>query len=257
LHRALVAGLGVRVVRQGNRLRLRGVRISGLDRARLERLLYFHRLLTLVESVEGDVVECGVAFGAGLSMLASLVRVSGKDRHIWGFDSWQGLPAPTAEDYAPPAGHAGGESSSEASPRDGLITIKGHRFADVEGFFSEASPRDVVASLKANGFTDREIASMVTLVRGPFSETLSRFRGHKIALLRVDADLYQSHKQALTHLWPHVCVGGVLALDEYLDAEACPGVKLAIDEYFAELAPGSVVFHRDGPTSMSYAVKLA
>jgi O-methyltransferase len=47
-------------------------------------------------SGDGDVVEMGVAQGATSALLANEIRDSA--RHLWLYDSFQGLSAPTAED---------------------------------------------------------------------------------------------------------------------------------------------------------------
>lgn len=66
----------------------------------IKRFVYFAKLLERVEGVSGDVVECGVAWGRSLAILALLVRHGGTPRHLYGFDSFQGLSSPTGEDLA-------------------------------------------------------------------------------------------------------------------------------------------------------------
>ncbi len=62
LNRLMISTLGVRVV---------SARVKVIDKNWFDRLLYFQRLLDLLKGVEGDVVECGVASGNSLTMLAS------------------------------------------------------------------------------------------------------------------------------------------------------------------------------------------
>ena len=51
-------------------------------------------------NITGDIVECGVAQGGTASMMALVNKKLGKyERGKWFFDSYQGLPNPTKEDY--------------------------------------------------------------------------------------------------------------------------------------------------------------
>src|SRR3990167_9000120 len=59
---------------------------------------YFARLMRLIENVEGDIVECGVGAGRSLMYWLTLAYDSPKPRHLWGFDSFEGLPQPTEGD---------------------------------------------------------------------------------------------------------------------------------------------------------------
>ena len=222
INRLLVSSLGVRVVSTGR-----------LGKRWVDRLLYFQRLFDLLEGVEGDVVECGVASGTTLSILASLVRSSGINRHTWGFDSWQGLPEPDKEDLA--------LAKSCAK----------------KGMFGEANVEFVLENLRWCGFDDSEIKNRVTLVKGLFCDTLPCYRGPDIALLHIDADLYGSYKDALRYLWPKVSAGGIIAFDEYQEPDTWPGARQAIDEFFNQLAPGSVKLNKDALFNRYYAVKMA
>ncbi|MBA7716158.1 hypothetical protein ES703_125223 [subsurface metagenome] len=220
-NRLLVSSFGVRVVST-----------QRLGKGWVDRLLYFQRLFNLLESIEGDVVECGVASGYTLSMLASLVRSSGTDRHIWGFDSWEGLPEPSKEDL----------TSAKSLARKGLL--------------GDSSVELVLENLTWCGFDDSEIKNRITLVKGLFSDTLPKYRGSKIALLHIDVDLYESYKDALRFLWPKVSDGGIIAFDEYQAPDTWPGAKPAADEFFNQLAPGSVRLHKDALFDRYYAVKI-
>lgn len=220
-NRLLVSSLGVRVVSA-----------QRLGKGWVDRLLYFQRLFNLLEGIEGDVVECGVASGYTLSILASLVRSSGTNRHIWGFDSWAGLPKPSEKDLA----------SAKSCAREGLL--------------GDSSVECVLENLRWCGFDDSEIKSGVTFVKGLFSDTLPKYRGPNIALLHIDADLYDSYKDALQYLWPKVSVGGIIAFDEYQALDTWSGAKPAVDEFFSQLAPGSVRLHKDALFDRYYAVKM-
>lgn len=212
-------------------LQISSVRTAAIHKEWFDRLLYFQSFFNLLENVDGDVVECGVASGHGLAMLASLVRSGGISRHIYGFDAWSGLPAPSKEDLA----------STTSIARKGL--------------FEETSPERVFATLRWYGFDDSEVSKHVTLVKGLFSKTLPNYEGRNIALLHIDADIYNSYKDALQTLWPKLSVNGIVAFDEYHEPESWPGARKAVDEFFSELPPGSVKLEKYTPYNRYYAVK--
>lgn len=213
MNRVLGATLGVRVVPSDGA----GARIGP---EWVQRFLYFARLLERVRHVRGDVAECGVAGGESLAMLASLVRAKPPARRLYGFDTWRGLPEPAGEDRE--------SDRSVAAAR----------------MFDWARPENVVDELRRHGFTSGEIERSVTLVEGPFADTLPRFRG-ELALFHVDADLYASYRDALTHLWPRLADGGVAALDEYELTELWPGPRRAVDEFVASRPAGEATLEED------------
>lgn len=185
----------------------------------VRRFLWFDRLLAEVAPVDGDVAECGVASGGSLAMLASLLRARGEERHLFGFDTWEGLPEPGAEDL--------GAGSAAA-----------------RGLFRDASVGSVRRTLRAHGFDDGDVNRRVTLVRGRFADTLPRFDG-RLALVHIDADLYESYRDALTGLWPSLAPGGVVAFDEYGTGALWPGAQRAVDEFVAELPEGAAELRQD------------
>ena len=192
------------------------------------RFLFFKRLLDLVKGVEGDIVECGVGRGRSLLYLALLYREEEKGRQIWGFDSFEGFPEPSEEDTSP------------RNPR------KGQYRADIAG---------VRALLEEAQLDDLYMRSKVTLVKGFFNESLHKYAGQGIALLHIDADLYQSYLDTLNILYDKVRPGGVIAFDEYMDGIAhvnFPGTKTAIDEFFANRP---FDFRRDKHYGKYYIIK--
>ena len=54
----------------------------------------------------------------------------------------------------------------------------------------------------------------------------------KLALLRLDGDLYESTRVCLEGLYPHLTVGGFCIIDDY----ALAGCRRAVDEYFSQKA---------------------
>jgi hypothetical protein len=213
--------LGVKVVRAS---------ASGipLEDSWFRQLSYFDRLFDRIEGVEGDIVECGVAWGRTFAMLASLERTRGGTRHLWGFDSWAGLPEPEPDD------------------------LPASRF----GPFEWADVESVQNTLRNHGFDDDEIASSISLIEGPFSETLRTYAGPHIALLHLDVVLRRSYALCLDALWPRVKVGGVVPVDDYAVPALHPGANKAIDE-FVETQKSEAILERDAITDRYFLVKVA
>jgi O-methyltransferase len=222
LNRTIISRTGIKIVPAG---------FSAISRHWPEKLLYFNRLLMPIDSLSGDIVECGVGSGATLTMLALSMRNSKVKRHIWGFDSFEGLPSPSKEDLVSPMGLA------------------------KKGLFSNTSRQKVIDELKFYGFGDEFIDKQVTLVEGRFSEMLPKYKGSSIAFLHVDVDLYNSCKTVLENLFPRVAVGGVVALDDYDSPERWPGMRKAVDEYCSHHR-GSMKIYRDDISNYYYAVRL-
>ena len=170
------------------------------------RLLYFQHLFELADKVAGDIVECGVSIGYGLLNWALLCQLRGSHKRIYGFDSFEGFPPAAASDRK----------------QDGTFQTEVGEFA--------SPPELVIRILKEGGVSDQFVHDNVRLIKGYFDSTLPGYRG-SISLLHLDCDLYQSYRTCLQSLYDRVVPGGVIAFDEYEDANF-PGARRAIDEFF-------------------------
>ncbi len=202
-----------------------------VNRHWINQTLYFQRLFNLIREVPGDIVECGVAWGVSLAQLALLLTEDSTLRHIWGFDSFSGLPHITKEDLA---------------TADPLYSVKSKGGINIK----EETAKVTVAKF---GFDKYFISQKITLVKGWFEDTLPAYRGDAIAFLHLDPDLYESYKTALHCLWPKVQTGGVVSLDAYHNTDILPGCKKAVDEYFN--GRDDVILYKDRYFNRYYAVK--
>lgn len=86
--------------------------------------------------------------------------------------------------------------------------------------------QDVLEAFKRYDLHDEHIK----LMPGWFQDTLPIMSQtiNKIAILRLDADFYQSTLDALTHLYPKVSANGICIIDDYGGFIEC---KKAVDEY--------------------------
>jgi heptosyltransferase-2 len=67
--------------------------------------------------------------------------------------------------------------------------------------------------------------------QGLFSDTLPTLSEKQFCFAHIDADLYESVKQACEFVYPRMVKGGVILFDDY-GAATCPGAQKAIDEFF-------------------------
>ena len=187
------------------------VRAEGRDwPATAETMIGRRRLDNLVESlttvldddVPGDLMETGVwRGGATVLMRGALAAWGDEDRSVWVADSFRGLPPPDAETW----------------PADEGVDLSGVETLAV-------SRTEVEASFDRYGLLDDQ----VRFLEGWFADTLPTAPIERLALLRLDGDLYQSTWEALENLYPRLSVGGILIVDDYGAFEPC---RRAVEDY--------------------------
>lgn len=148
----------------------------------------------LDERIPGDLVECGVWRGGASLLMAGILAARGPgERKVWLADSFAGLPVPDPA-FDPPV--------------------------DVEPMNAEglAVPlAEVKASFERYGLLDEH----VRFLEGWFSDTLPSAPIERIAVLRLDGDLYHSTMDALTSLYAKVSPGGFIIIDDYGAVPSC------------------------------------
>jgi O-methyltransferase len=162
--------------------------------------------------IAGDIVECGVWRGGSMMAVALALMARGDtSRHLYLYDTYEGMTEPTAVDLA----HTG-----EAAATQLARTERG------EGVWCEAGLEDVRANLWSTGYPKDRIH----FVQGPVEQTIPATLPTHIALLRLDTDWYESTRHELQHLYPLLARHGVLIIDDYGHWQ---GARQAVDEYFA------------------------
>lgn len=134
--------------------------------------------------VSGDIVEFGVFDGVWLSHLAACRDLLTVPRSVWGFDSFEGLPAPRPDD-------------------DLDCWHQGQYAADYD---------DVARRLQVH---DRP---WLFLEKGWFNEAFTRPHVQavrSIAFARIDCDLYQPAVECLDYLTDRLSDGAVLVFDDW------------------------------------------
>lgn len=172
----------------------------------------------ILENIEGDFVECGVAAGAQIGAMQCAIKQNNANRRIFAFDSYEGIPM-------------AGEFDAEQA---GIGEITHDKYAPLEQRLVSSgvtvhSLENVIDNFKYIGLpTDN-----IVFVKGWFQNTLPTIKDEieKISLLRLDGDLYESTYVCLEHLYPKVVKGGIVIIDDY----ALTGCYQAIKDYFKEL----------------------
>jgi hypothetical protein len=71
----------------------------------------------------------------------------------------------------------------------------------------------------------------VKFIKGWFCDSLPNAPIERIAVLRLDGDLYESTMDALKNLYDKVSIGGFIIVDDYY---TWPGCRTAVDEFRLE-----------------------
>jgi O-methyltransferase len=144
------------------------------------------------DGVPGDVMEAGVWRGGGTIFMRAHLLVHGeKNRRVWVADSFEGLPKPT---------HA-------ADATD--------KFWQSE--YLAVSEREVRSNFEKYSLLDES----VVFLRGFFSVTMPSCPVERLALLRLDGDMYESTYVVLKHLYDRLSPGGFVLVDDFGMVKAC------------------------------------
>lgn len=181
--------------------------VNGETMIGLRRLDDLHDCIrdVLQRGVPGDFIETGVwRGGATIFMRAALEAYGDTTRRVWVADSFQGLPQPDPR-YPADSGNTLWNDSRLA-----------------------ASVDEVKANFARYGLLDDRVRFLV----GWFRDTLPSAPIDRLAILRLDGDLYESTMDGLRSLYPKLSVGGYIIIDDY-QVEAL-GCRQAVDEFRAE-----------------------
>jgi O-methyltransferase len=146
------------------------------------------------EHIPGDLIETGVWKGGSTIFMRGILKAYGDTtRKVWVADSFQGLPAPNPALYPEDIG-------------DIHHTIDNLR----------VSEDAVKENFQAYGLLD----SQVKFLKGWFKDTLPTAPIEKLAVLRLDGDMYESTMDAFVALYEKLSLGGYVIIDDYC-IESC------------------------------------
>lgn len=154
------------------------------------------------DNIEGDLIEAGVwRGGATILMRAVLKDLNITNKKVWVADSFKGLPKPDIQNY-------------KADKGNKLNTLK----------ILNVNLEEVKRNFEKYDLLDEQ----VIFLEGWFKDTLHKAPIEKLALIRLDADMYESTFQALENLYPKLSMGGYVIIDDY---NAFPNCKQAVDDF--------------------------
>ncbi len=169
-------------------------------------------------NIPGDLVECGVANGAQISVMGVVLKELGVKRKIWAYDSFEGIPLASESDGCQPGIGYFSKLKDFVKDKESLLVSSG---------VSVCSKKNVEKNLIKWGLDLQDY----NLVEGWFQHTLKNTLPDTISLLRLDGDLYESTKVCLEYLYPLLSVGGICIVDDH----ELYGCEKACSEYFQKI----------------------
>jgi len=155
----------------------------------------------LEDGVPGDLLEAGVWRGGACILMAAVLAAHGvSNRRVFVADSFQGLPPPDAAKYPQDAGDR-------------------HHEHD----YLRVSREEVEENIRRYGL----LSDQVVFLQGWFSEMLPAAPIDRLAVLRVDGDMYGSTTDVLVSMYPKLAPGGFCVIDDY----ALPDCRQATDDF--------------------------
>jgi O-methyltransferase len=177
----------------------------------------------LKSGIQGDLIETGVWRGGATIFMRGILKAYGvTDRRVWVADSFAGLPQADYVRY----------------PKESETAF--HLFQDLA-----VSLEDVKRNFQRYGLLDEQ----VQFLKGWFRDTLPSAPIKKLAVMRLDGDLYESTLDALVNLYGKLSRGGFVIIDDYGAVKSCDD---AVEDFRKErgvtselfLIPGSGAYWR-------------
>lgn len=183
---------------QGVELREKGLGwpINGYSMIGTKRLnnIQFCIESVIKNNVEGDFIETGVWRGGACIFAKALINMYGENRTVWVADSFKGLPKPNIELYP-------------ADKGDDLYSLEQLRISK--------------AQVQKNFERFNLLDDKVKFLEGWFKDTLPTAPIEKLAVIRLDGDMYESTMDGLVNLYHKLSPGGFIIIDDYGVIEAC------------------------------------
>ena len=183
---------------QNYRERIYGFPATMIGRARLENIEMCVRAI-VSEGIAGDLMETGVWRGGATIFMRGMLKILGNtDKNVWVVDSFQGLPAPELE-----------QDEGINYHLDPMLSVS-------------------VETVKRNFEYFDLLDDRVQFLQGWFADTMATAPVEKLALLRLDGDLYKSTMDVLEPMYDKVEPGGFIIIDDY---GAIPACKQAVHDF--------------------------
>ena len=186
-------------------------RVSGLDWPSVAHSMIGNKRMSNLRSlledviennVEGDFIETGVWRGGAYIYAKAIIDSYGvTDRTVWVADSFAGLPEPDVKKYKLDKG--------DQHNKEAVLSVSRDQVED---------------NFRSYGQLDEN----VKFLEGWFKDTLPSAPIQKVAVLRLDGDMYESTMDALLSLYEKVTPNGYVIVDDYHAVEGC---KKAVHDY--------------------------
>lgn len=177
----------------------------------IRRLDQVQRLVVdvVTAGVPGDLIETGVWRGGSVIFMRGVLEaLHVRDRSVWVADSFEGFPTRPEEGATE---RSWTSMTAEPEPQSQAV-------------MTGISLEDVQRNFERYGLLD----GRVRFLPGWFRHTLPTAPIDRLALLRLDGDLYDSTRDALESLYPKVSPGGYVIVDDYDFTEEC---RSAVHDY--------------------------
>jgi len=153
--------------------------------------LYNHSIETV--GIEGDIIEIGLFRGGSFAMLCE----TNPFKHVYGFDTFEGLPQHSKEDNK-----------------------------HVKGEFANTSI-EIVENLVSH-------LNNYTIEKARFPQEINiDLSDKKFSLVHIDVDLYHEYINVLNFIYDKVSKNGRIVFDDY-NHPNCHGAKKAVDLFFKD-----------------------
>jgi O-methyltransferase len=153
--------------------------------------------------------------------MRAILRAYNSERIVWVADSFEGLPRATAE------------------PDRELARLMPDCYDQAGNPYLAVSLGEVQENFRSFGLLD----SQVKFLKGWFKDTLPSPPFEKLAVLRLDGDMYESTMDVLRNLYDKVSHGGFIIVDDY---HSWPTCKRAIDEFRVQREIRDPILEIDG-----------
>ena len=155
----------------------------------------------LSDDVPGDLIEAGVWRGGSCIYMRAILAAYGvSNRRVWAADSFEGLPPPDLQRFPQDAG-------------DPLHKVS----------YLAVSQEEVAANFEKYQMLDDQ----VSFIKGFFEHSLPNAPIDRLALIRLDGDMYGSTMDALNALYHKLSSGGFVIVDDY----SLPNCALAVTDF--------------------------
>src|SRR5262245_48613395 len=171
--------------------------------------------------VPGDLIETGAWRGGATILMRAVLKYHGvMDRTVWVADCFEGLPRIRKDEAV--------------YPGDAEVDVATLNWFSVP-----------LEKVKANFARYGLLDGQVQFLKGWFKDTLPSAPIGRLAVLRLDGDMYSSTMDALTSLYDKVSRGGYVIVDDY---NSWPHCRQAVDDFRSErgISDKIIEIDRDG-----------